>query len=96
MDLIQDFSNPLVRPHLHFYPEIPDGPTAEIWHAEKWRKDFDPANLAPMYDNLQGRHFYINELAQLKNRDFVIPVRWIKWHGIQHADVYRVTFDAQV
>jgi hypothetical protein len=96
LTLIQDFSNPLVRPYLHFYPEIPNGAITEIWHAEKWRKDLDSANLAPMYDDLHGKHYYINELARLKNRDFVIPMRWVKWRGRVHADVFRVTFDEEV
>jgi hypothetical protein len=96
LTLLQDFSNPLVRPHLHFYPEIPDGPITEIWHAEKWRKDLDPANLAPMYNDLHGRHYYINELARTKNGEYIIPVRWVKWRGDIHADAYRVTFDGEV
>jgi hypothetical protein len=94
--VLQDFSNPLIRPFLHLYPEVPDGPITEIWHAEKWRKDLNPANLAPMYDDLHGRHYYIHELARLKNGDFVILVWWVKCHGKIHADVFRVTFDEEV
>ena len=89
----QDFSNPLVRPHLHFYPEIPDGPITEIWHAEKWRKDVDPTNFAPMYNDRHGRHYYINELVRMKNGQYVVPVRWVKWRGGEHANAYRVTFN---
>jgi hypothetical protein len=81
LTFIQDFSNPLVRPYLQFYPEMPDRPITEIWHADKWRKDLNPANLAPMYDNLYGWHYYINELAGLKNGDLVILVRWVEWRG---------------
>ncbi|KIM81307.1 hypothetical protein PILCRDRAFT_89258 [Piloderma croceum F 1598] len=58
--MMQDFSNPLVQPHLHFYPEILDSPITEIWHAEKWWKDIDPTNFAPMYNDWHGRHYYIN------------------------------------
>jgi hypothetical protein len=93
---LQDFSNPLVRPHLHFYPERPDGPITEIWHTDKWRGDLDPTNFSPMYNDLQGRHYYINELAWMKNGGYIIPVRWVKWRGCLHADAYQVTFDEQV
>ena len=34
--LLQDFANPLVHPHLHFYPEELDGLVTEVWHGEKW------------------------------------------------------------
>lgn len=95
--IVQDFSNPLVRRHLHFYPKIPDGPITEIWHGEKWRRDLDPANFDPMWnDKPNNKHYYINELARLKNGDFVIPVRWVKLRGQLHADAYPVTFDDQV
>lgn len=86
----------MVRPQLHFYPEIAEGSITEVWHAEKWRKDLDPAILAPMYDDLHGRHYYVNELARLKSGEFVIPVRWVKWRGGQHADTYRVSFNKEV
>lgn len=49
-----------------------------------------------MYDDLHGRHYYVNELARLKSGEFVIPVRWVKWRGGQHADTYRVSFNKEV
>jgi hypothetical protein len=49
-----------------------------------------------MYNDLQGRHYYINELARMKNGGYIIPVRWVKWRGRMHADAYQVTFDEQV
>ena len=78
---LQNFSNPLVWPHLHFYSERPDGPITEIWHSDKWQRDLDPANFSLMYNDLQGRHYYINELAWMKNGGYIIPVQWVKWRG---------------
>jgi len=92
----QAFSNPIVHPHLHLYPEIPDGPISEVLHAEKWQKDLDPATLAPMYDNKRGQHYYINELAQTKNGEYVIPTRWLNWQGQMHANIFKITFDDEV
>lgn len=86
----QDYANPLIRPHLHLYPEIPDGPITEVWHAKKWRKGLDPVTLAPMYDDKHGRHYYINELAHMQDGEYVIPVRWVKQQGRMYADAFRV------
>ena len=73
-----------------------NGIVSEVYHAEKWHKSVDRHALSPMYD-AGDRHYYIDELAQLKNGNFVIPVRWIEDEdGIVFADAFPVTFDAQV
>ncbi|KAI0310686.1 hypothetical protein OF83DRAFT_1070140 [Amylostereum chailletii] len=69
----KDYANPLVRPHLRFYPEIPDGPISEVWHAEKWRIDMDVSMLTPMYAD-GNQHYYIGELAALHTGVIVLPV----------------------
>jgi len=49
-----------------------------------------------MYD-AGDRHYYIDELAHLKNGNFIIPVRWLEDNdGGVFADAYTVTFDNQV
>ncbi|KAJ7354589.1 hypothetical protein DFH08DRAFT_922891 [Mycena albidolilacea] len=72
-------------PQMHVYPEIPDdGVVQKIWHALKWRKNMDLDVLSPMY-NAGTAHYYVNELACLKNGDFVVPVRWLMYHGKAHT-----------
>ena len=49
-----------------------------------------------MYD-AGDHHYYINELARLKNSDFIIPVQWLEDNdGNVFADAYEVTFNDQV
>lgn len=49
-----------------------------------------------MYD-AGDRHYYIDEVAQLKSGEFVIPVRWLEDNkGEVFADAYFVTADASV
>ncbi|TFY52145.1 hypothetical protein EVG20_g10686, partial [Dentipellis fragilis] len=94
----KDYTTALVRPHMRFYPEIPDGPITEVWHAEKWRKDMDLSMLTPMYVEPGGipeqrQHYYVGELALLKSGDLVIPIRWVMYKGKLYADACPVKHD---
>lgn len=49
-----------------------------------------------MYD-AGDRHYYIDEVAQLKSGEFVIPIRWLEDNkGEVFADAYSITIDASV
>ncbi|KAJ7022964.1 hypothetical protein C8F04DRAFT_1307008 [Mycena alexandri] len=93
-DLIRlDFSNPLVRNHLHFYPEITTT-ISESWQAAKWVDEIEDDDLSPMWANWEGashRHFYVKELAQCNNGKFCVPLKWIVWGEQVHCDAYLVT-----
>ncbi|THU78514.1 hypothetical protein K435DRAFT_876543 [Dendrothele bispora CBS 962.96] len=80
----RQFANPEVAPHINFYPEETDGPISDVWQADRWR-EFDPSDLTPMY-SINGKQFYINEVAMLRDNWLVIPLLWVKRHGELHAD----------
>lgn len=94
-DYFQDWSNPHVRPHIHIYPEIPDGPISEVWHTKKWHTGLDLSMLTPMFD-AGDRHYYVNEVARLASGALVVPSRWVIYKGELHADVHRISIDSLV
>jgi hypothetical protein len=53
---------------------------SEIWHGHKWQQTLDRHALSPMYDD-GHRHYYIDESAQLKDGNVVIPIRWFEDEG---------------
>ncbi|KAF7334363.1 hypothetical protein MSAN_02375700 [Mycena sanguinolenta] len=83
--LARDMANPLVAPHMHFYPEETDGPISETYQAEHWM-EYTPSQLTPMFSKGHKR-FWIEELAQLKNGTFVIPHTLIVRNGTLTSDV---------
>jgi len=81
---LQDFANPEVVKHMQFYPEETDGPISEIWQAGRW-KEFSPSELTPMF--ARGlQHFYIDEVCQLHDGSFAMPLTWVKRGGKVCAD----------
>ncbi|THU81202.1 hypothetical protein K435DRAFT_565165, partial [Dendrothele bispora CBS 962.96] len=97
-----DWANPLVRKHIHIYPEL-SPIISETWQAQKWLHEVDPSELPPMWADWNSaqnrhRHFYVNELARTKTGEFVIILRWVmiamtsdREGGQVHADILRVT-----
>ncbi|KAH7322029.1 hypothetical protein B0J17DRAFT_621410 [Rhizoctonia solani] len=87
----RDLSNPIVAPHLVFYPEDSRDSLAESWQANKWREKIPLEQLTPMYAD-GGKLYYINELSRLHDGHLVIPRRWITCSGILTADCWPVSW----
>ncbi|KAJ7690611.1 hypothetical protein B0H14DRAFT_2420329 [Mycena olivaceomarginata] len=81
----RDMANPLVAPHMRFYPEETDGPISEVYQAERWM-EYTPSQLTPMFSKGHKR-FWIEELAQLKDGTFVIPHTLLVRGGALTSDV---------
>ncbi|KAF7335904.1 hypothetical protein MSAN_02327500 [Mycena sanguinolenta] len=93
--IAKDWTNPTTRKLIHVYREIPeDGVIREFWHAQEWRKTMDLDILSPMYA-AGPKHYYINEVSQLRDGNFAVPIRWVTFHGKVYADAFAVTFNAQ-
>ncbi|KAI0665635.1 hypothetical protein C8Q78DRAFT_985916 [Trametes maxima] len=92
-----NLSNPLVRPQMCLYPEV-CGPVAEFFHSQKMlemdEKTLDLAQLMwADWKHAPQRHFYIKELAQLRDDRFVIPLRWVTVRGTESFDGLEVFCD---
>ncbi|KAJ7059868.1 hypothetical protein C8F01DRAFT_1370192 [Mycena amicta] len=88
--IARDFANPLVAPHLHVYPEeVTNGPVSERWQAER-AFDYTADQLTPMFTD--GKHrWWIEEVVQLKNGQFVIPKTWVMRNRKLTSDAHQVT-----
>ena len=91
---LQDYSNPLTAPLLERYAVKPSGNISEVYHARKWHERMPLDILSPMYDDRHRKqHFYVNELARMKDGSYVIPLRWVTYEGRLHADALRVIIE---
>ncbi|KAF7375527.1 hypothetical protein MSAN_00440900 [Mycena sanguinolenta] len=78
--LAADMANPLIAPHLHFYPEETQGPVSETFQAERWM-EYTPLQLTPMYSRGVKR-WWIEEVGQLRDGRYVLLHTWIVWNGV--------------
>ncbi|KIO19575.1 hypothetical protein M407DRAFT_82625, partial [Tulasnella calospora MUT 4182] len=89
----QEMSNPIVRQHLHFYPEDAGPKLEQAWHGRRWRHKLDPDLLTPMIRTGKGpseKDFYIWEPTLLKDGRACMPIRWFIRAGRFHGDAYRL------
>ena len=98
LTVLQEFANPVTREILHLYPEEGVGP--ELKHprqARKWAKEVDPAVAAPMARGIDGRDYFVNELAMARvgsqrHPAPVVIARWFQREGALFSKAYPVGF----
>ena len=94
--MIQEFANPVTRPILELYPEDGEGPSLKHpRQGKKWAKEVDPNVAAPMARALDGRDYFIHELAMAKlgSQENIAPVvvaRWFQRDGAIVSKAYPV------
>ncbi|GJJ10219.1 hypothetical protein Clacol_004445 [Clathrus columnatus] len=75
--IAKDLANPLVHPHLTFYPQRnEDGKFSQVWHGSKWLSELPDDLLTPMAIHPNGEHFYTEELCECVDGSLFIPQRW--------------------
>ncbi|KAJ3835357.1 hypothetical protein F5878DRAFT_628111 [Lentinula raphanica] len=91
----QEMANPLIRKHLHHYPEDSGRHIEHAWQAEAWRNQ-DVTMATPMIRR-DGQDFYIFEMTRLTSGQLVVPFRWYTRgrHGIpseEEQDLYAMAW----
>lgn len=75
-----------------------DGSVSEFRQAEKWTKEIPLDDLSPMWADFKKakhRHFYVKELAQLRDGAYVIPLRWVIKNKTEQAECYDVLLNTE-
>ncbi|KAI0263906.1 hypothetical protein BC834DRAFT_970983 [Gloeopeniophorella convolvens] len=88
--LAHELSNPLVRPHLQFYPEEAPRVHTNAWHGFHWRHEIKAQLGCPMARGSDGQDYFVEEpaLANINMLGTVAPVwinRWFERQGVLHA-----------
>jgi hypothetical protein len=93
----KDWANPLVANHIRRYPVISQaGIVSEVWHGQKWRRDLDRHLMSPMYNAGDGKHYFIDEPARLRDGRMIIPVRWLEdEHCVVWCDAWEIKKNQQ-
>ncbi|KAF7310182.1 hypothetical protein MIND_00391800 [Mycena indigotica] len=88
--IARDLANPLTASKIQCYPEEvdPGMPVSETWQADRW-KEFTPSQLTPMFSR-GNKRFFINELAQCFDGQYVIPLTLVIRNGVLHTDAFVV------
>ncbi|KAH9828833.1 uncharacterized protein C8Q71DRAFT_863689 [Rhodofomes roseus] len=75
-----DYANPQTRPHIEIYP-IRSRTVSETYHSKRVVHDTDPdSGHTPMWA-AGHMHWYIGELAMLRNGKLVIPRAWYRYES---------------
>ena len=82
-------SNPIVRPHLHFFPEDNGNFMGNAFEGRHWLEEMDAELLTPVITRGSQKYF-IFEPVILEDHTCCIPVRWYMRYGKLHAKAWKI------
>ncbi|KAI9605646.1 hypothetical protein H4Q26_004011 [Puccinia striiformis f. sp. tritici PST-130] len=71
--LSQDLANPLLSPHLEYYPEKTNGPYFKFSQSNQWLKELAPQQRAQMCE-VEDEHYYLFEPVEVDSGLLVVPI----------------------
>ncbi|KAI7965365.1 hypothetical protein MJO29_003463 [Puccinia striiformis f. sp. tritici] len=89
--LFQDLANPLVSPHLEYYPEKTDGPYYKFSQSKKWLEELAPQHRAQMCE-VDEEHYYLFEPVELASGLLVVPIFFYS----QESEIYSKCIAPQI
>ncbi|EAU90230.2 hypothetical protein CC1G_05768 [Coprinopsis cinerea okayama7 len=87
--LAQEMANPLVRPHLQFYPEDCGKRVSEAVHGARWLHELSHEDSTPMIRR-GTTDYFIHEPAMIVDGSCCIPFRWFRRKGKFVAQAWRM------
>ncbi|KAL1722272.1 hypothetical protein EV715DRAFT_193061, partial [Schizophyllum commune] len=87
-----DFANPLVRPHLNFYPEDVSPRLEQTRQAAFWRHEADPDLLTQMWRDKRGVDFYVFEPCMLDDGVICMPHRFFWRAGVMWFEAWGMSY----
>ena len=95
--MFQDFANPEVAPLIQKYPEdVKGSPISEMWQVPNGRWHEVPHDMLMPSILVGTKRFYIHEVAELNNGQWIVPQIWIEQDSETYADSYIVSRNANV
>ncbi|OAV95433.1 hypothetical protein PTTG_26678 [Puccinia triticina 1-1 BBBD Race 1] len=80
-----ELSNPIVEPHIQYYPEFTNGRHIfKLSQSAKWLKELGPDTRAQMIRHM-GHDYYLHELVQLQSDLIVVPQFFYEFEGELYA-----------
>ena len=90
MRRLQDLCHQATAAEIREYPEVEPSVVTDVWHARRWH-DFDRKLLNPMWTGDGVNHFYVDEVAQLRDGRLVMPLKWVTVKDEVHAECVAIT-----
>ncbi|KAI0638455.1 hypothetical protein C8Q77DRAFT_1188202 [Trametes polyzona] len=93
--IAQEMGNPLVRPHLSFYPENTDGRhLSEARQGAHWLEEVPDDFLTPMV-RVRSKDYYVHEPMMCEDGRVCMPMRWFTRAEGGHHTMYAKCWDME-